>query len=37
MPQADALTLRVLATLNEAQARWHVAREALTWGLEGDA
>ena len=35
MPQADALTLRVLATLNEAQARWYVAREALTRGRGG--
>ena len=35
MPQADALTLRVLETLNEAQARWYVAREALARGRGG--
>ncbi len=35
MPQADALTLRVLETLNEAQARWYVAREALGRGRGG--
>ena len=32
MQQADALTLRVLKTLNEAQARWYVARETLARG-----
>ena len=26
---SDSLLLKVLATLNEAQARWYVAREAL--------
>ena len=35
MRQADALTLRVLKTLNEAQARWYVAREALARGRGG--
>jgi hypothetical protein len=35
MLQADALTLRVLKTLNEAQARWYVAREALARGRGG--
>jgi len=35
MQQADALTLRVLETLNEAQARWYVAREALVRGRGG--
>ena len=35
MQQADALTLRVLKTLNEAQARWYVAREALARGRGG--
>jgi hypothetical protein len=35
MQQADALTLRVLKTLNEAQARWYVARETLTRGRGG--
>jgi hypothetical protein len=35
MPQADVLTLRVLETLNEAQARWYVAREALARGRGG--
>ena len=35
MQQADALTLRVLETLNEAQARWYVAREALARGRGG--
>ncbi len=33
--QPDALTLRVLETLNEAQARWYVAREALARGRGG--
>src|SRR5712691_6474678 len=35
MQQADALTLRVLETLNEAQARWYVARETLARGRGG--
>jgi hypothetical protein len=35
MQQADALTLRVLKTLNEAQGRWYVAREALARGRGG--
>jgi len=35
MQQADALTLRVLKTLNEAQARWYVAREAQARGRGG--
>jgi hypothetical protein len=35
MQQADALTLRVLETLNEAQARWYVAREVLARGRGG--
>lgn len=35
MQQTDALTLRVLKTLNEAQARWYVAREALARGRGG--
>lgn len=35
MQQADTLTLRVLKTLNEAQARWYVAREALARGRGG--
>jgi hypothetical protein len=33
--EADDLTLRVLDTLNEAQARWYVAREALVRGRGG--
>jgi transposase len=32
---ADPLLLRVLGTLNEAQARWYVAREALRLGYGG--
>jgi hypothetical protein len=32
---SDSLLLRVLATLNEAQARWYVAREALRLGHGG--
>src|SRR6266849_3477692 len=35
MHQPDALTLKVLETLNEAQARWYVAREALARGRGG--
>lgn len=35
MQRADTLTLRVLETLNEAQARWYVAREALVRGRGG--
>ena len=35
MPKGDALMLRVLRTLNEAQARWYVAREALALGRGG--
>jgi hypothetical protein len=35
MAQADRLLLRVLGTLNEAQARWFVAREALALGRGG--
>ena len=35
MAEADDLTLRVLDTLNEAQARWYVAREALVRGRGG--
>jgi hypothetical protein len=31
----DSLFLRVLATLNEAQARWYVAREAIRLGYGG--
>jgi hypothetical protein len=33
--QADILTLRLLSALNEAQARWFVAREALSRGRGG--
>jgi DNA-binding transcriptional regulator GbsR (MarR family) len=33
--QVDALTLKILGTLNEAQARWYVAREALARGRGG--
>lgn len=33
--QAETLTSRVLETLNEAQARWYVAREALARGRGG--
>jgi transposase len=32
---ADSLFLKVLATLNEAQARWYVAREAIRLGYRG--
>jgi Rhodopirellula transposase DDE domain len=32
---SDSLLLRVLATLNEAQARWYVAREAIRLGYGG--
>ena len=35
MQSADALTLRVLDTLTESQARWYVAREALARGRGG--
>jgi Rhodopirellula transposase DDE domain len=35
MERIDALTLRILETLNEAQARWYVAREALARGRGG--
>jgi hypothetical protein len=35
MQQGDALTLRMLNTLNEAQARWFIAREALARGRGG--
>jgi hypothetical protein len=35
MHQPDALTIKVLETLNEAQARWYVAREALALGRGG--
>jgi transposase len=34
-PSADSLLLRVLETLNEAQARWYVAREAIRLGYGG--
>lgn len=34
-PSADSLLLRVLGTLNEAQARWYVAREAIRLGYGG--
>jgi hypothetical protein len=39
MPQTDQpeLMLKVLRTLNEAQTRWFVAREALLWGWGGIA
>jgi hypothetical protein len=33
--EVDALALKVLGTLNEAQARWYVAREALARGRGG--
>jgi len=33
--QVDTLTLKILGTLNEAQARWYVAREALARGRGG--
>ena len=32
---ADSLFLKVLATLNEAQARWYVAQEAIRLGYGG--
>jgi hypothetical protein len=32
---SDPLFLKVLATLNEAQARWYVAREAIRLGYGG--
>jgi hypothetical protein len=32
---SDSLLLKVLATLNEAQARWYVAREAIQLGYGG--
>src|SRR5713226_6882623 len=32
---SDPLFLKVLATLNEAQARWYVAREAIRQGYGG--
>ena len=32
---ADKLFLKVLDTLNEAQARWYVAREAIAQGRGG--
>jgi hypothetical protein len=32
---SDPLFLKVLATLNEAQARWYVAREAIRPGYGG--
>ena len=35
MQQMDTLTLKILGTLNEAQARWYVAREALARGRGG--
>ena len=35
MQQVDTLTLKILGTLNEAQARWYVAREALARGRGG--
>lgn len=35
MQQADVLARRLLSTLNEAQARWFVAREALARGRGG--
>ena len=31
----DALWLKVLATLNESQARWYVAQKAIEWGWGG--
>ena len=34
-PTVDDLTLKVLGSLNEAQARWYVAREALARGRGG--
>jgi Rhodopirellula transposase DDE domain len=34
-PSADSLLLRVLGTLNEAQARWYVAHEAIRLGYGG--
>ena len=33
--EADKLLLKVLETLNEAQARWYVAREAIRMGRGG--
>lgn len=35
MPKGDPMMLRVLSTLNEAQARWYVAREVLEMGRGG--
>ena len=35
MVEADKLMLKLLETLNEAQARWYVAREAITRGRGG--
>ena len=35
MEVADKLMLKVLSTLNEAQARWYVAREAICRGRGG--
>ena len=35
MQQSDALALRLLGALDEAQARWFVAREALARGRGG--
>lgn len=35
MQPTETLTLRVLKTLNEAQARWYVAREAIARGRGG--
>src|SRR5215207_11700561 len=34
-PSADSLLVVVLGTLNEAQARWYVAREAIRLGYGG--
>jgi hypothetical protein len=34
-PRADSFFLRVLTTLNEAQARWYVACEAIRLGYGG--
>ncbi len=31
----EALWLKVLATLNESQARWYVAQKAIEWGWGG--
>src|SRR4029453_5057486 len=37
MDMADKFFLTILGRLDEAQARWYVAREALAWGSGGIA